>query len=238
MLSDKERKKIVGLFEGLRLSDINDGMDAVGLQDVGTMPGDIRPLWRDPENFSHRIYGFAHTVQFLPTNRRAGRMPLDEFKKWVGEWYVTLANAPLSGDIRDLDIIVLDGGEIPDCGFIGSYNSLEWMEAGAVGAVTNGGCRDTDEIIRQKVPVYSRHIRHGIRPGRVELGGINIPVNVGGVMVRPGDFIAADGDGVIVVPIDVAEEVAAYAREVQEADKKGRRGFFDQLGIPHDFTVS
>ena len=46
--------------------------------------------------------------------------------------------------------------------------------------MTNGGCRDTDALIKQKVPVYSRCIRHGIRPGRVEVGGLNIPVNVGG----------------------------------------------------------
>ena len=70
------------------------------------------------------------------------------------------------------------------------------------------------------------------------MGGINIPVNVGGVMVRPGDFVAADGDGVIVVPIEKVEEVAAYARQVQEGDKEGRRGFFDRLGMEPDFTVT
>ncbi|MHC4712602.1 MAG: RraA family protein, partial [Planctomycetota bacterium] len=229
MLSQEERERVIKLFEGLRVTDINDGMDAVGLQDVGIMPGDIRPLWRDLENFAHRIYGFAHTVQFLPTNRRSTKMPVEDFTKWVSDWYGKLANAPRRDEIRPHDVIVIDGGEIPDCGFIGSYNSLEWVNAGAVGAVTNGGCRDTDEIIRQRVPVYSRHIRHGIRPGRVEVGGINTPVNVGGVMVRPGDFVAADGDGVVVVPIGVVEDVAAYARRVQDADKKGRRGFFDKL---------
>jgi regulator of RNase E activity RraA len=212
-------------------------MDAVGLQDTGIMECDIRPLWRDVETFSHRIYGFAHTVRFLPTNRRAAKMTIDEFDRWKNNWYETLANAPVRKDIHPLDVIVIDGGEIPDCGFIGSYNSLEWMAAGAVGAVTNGGCRDTDEIIRQKVPVYSRFIRHGIRPGRVELGGTNENVNVGGVMVRPGDFIAADGDGVIVVPIEMVGEVAAYARSVQNQDKAGRRSFYDKLGLPRDFTV-
>ena len=237
MLTDNERQDVIGLFEGLRVTDICDGMDAVGLQDVGTMAGDIRPLWRDVESFTHRLCGFAHTVRFLPTNKRAGRMSVEEFDRWKNDWYSTLANAPRRDDIRRNDVIVLDGGEIPDCGFIGSYNSLEWIEAGAVGAVTNGGCRDTDEIIRQKVPVYSRFIRHGIRPGRVELGGINETVNCGGVMVRPDDLVVADGDGVIVVPIEVVREVASYARRVQDGDKSGRRSFYDKLGLPHDFTV-
>jgi len=120
-------------------------------------------------------------------------MPPDEFKKWLRHWHVNHSSAPPAEDIREFDVIVIDGGEIPDCGFIGSHNSLERMEAGAVGALTSGGCRDTDGIIRQKVPVYSRRIRHGIRPGRVELAGINIPVNAGGVTVRPGDFITAGG---------------------------------------------
>jgi len=237
MPSDEERRELIEAFEGLRVTDVNDGMDAAGLQDVGTLAPDIRPLWRDVEGFSHRIYGFAHTVQFLPTNRRAGKLGRDEFNEWVKNWYEQLADAPRPSQIRPYDVIVLDGGEIPDCGFIGSYNSLEWLEAGAVGAVTNGGCRDTDEIIRQKVPVYSRFIRHGIRPGRVELGAIDMPVNVGGVMIRPGDLIVADGDGVICVPIEVAREVADYARSVQEMDKEGRKSFFDKLGMDYDFTV-
>jgi len=176
-------------------------------------------------------------VRFLPTNRRASAMAVDDYDKWKSDWYEKFANAPRKQDIRQYDIIVIDGGEIPDCGFIGSQNTLEWVDAGAVGAVTNGGCRDTDEIIRERVPVYSRYIRRGIRPGRVELGGLNEIVNVGGVMVRPGDFIVADGDGVVVVPIDSAEKVVSYARRVQDADKAMRRSFYDKLGLPHDFTV-
>jgi len=54
MLSDDERKRIVRLFDGLRPTDVNDGTDVLGLKDAGTMPGDIRPLWRDLENFPHR----------------------------------------------------------------------------------------------------------------------------------------------------------------------------------------
>jgi regulator of RNase E activity RraA len=237
MLSDDKKAQLVKTAAGLRVTDICDGMDAVGLQDVGTMEVDIRPLWRDVEGFAHRIYGFAHTVRFLPTNKRAGTMSVDDFDRWKNDWYEKLANAPRRDQILQYDIIVIDGGEIPDCGFIGSHNTLEWVQAGAVGAVTNGGCRDTDEIIRQKVPVYSRYTRHGIRPGRVELDGLNENVNVGGAMVRAGDFVVADGDGVIVVPVEVAERVVSYARRVQDADKKTRRAFYDKLGMPPDFTV-
>ena len=66
--------------------------------------------------------------------------------------------------------------------------------------MTNGGARDTDELIKQRTPVYSRYISRTIRPGRVELDAVQVPVNVGGALVNPGDVVVADGDGVVVVP--------------------------------------
>jgi regulator of RNase E activity RraA len=78
--------------------------------------------------------------------------------------------------------------------------------------VTSGGLADTDEIIHHKVPAYFRRLARGIRPGRNELESVNRPVNIGGVLVRPGDVVLADGDGVIVVPREQAEEVATFAR--------------------------
>ncbi len=225
-------------FEGVRLTDVCDGMDAVGLQDVGLMDASIRPLWRDTENFAHRIVGFAHTVKFTPTSRRAPQFPTPaEFNQWKGDWYRQLAQGPIEKEIRPGDIIVIDAEGVGDCGYIGSCNSLSWLAAGALGAVTNGGCRDTDELIHQKTPVYSARIARGIRPGRLELESTMQPIVCGGVRVRPGDIVLADGDGVIVVPIEKAADVAAIAQEIQEGDKKGRRWYCSQMGIEPDWTM-
>ena len=92
------------------------------------------------------------------------------------------------GEIQKGDVIVIDGGEIGTVGFIGSNNGFSWIAAGAVGIVTNGGARDTDELIKQRVPVYSRRVTQSIRPGRLELDSTQIPVNIGGVLVRPKGF--------------------------------------------------
>ena len=104
--------------------------------------------------------------------------------------------------------------------------------------VTSGGARDTDEIMKQKVPLYFRGPGRGIRPRRNEVESVNRPVTVGGVLVRPGDVVVADGDGVAVVPREHAEAVARVAREVLESDKAGRRKLYERLGLPPDRTVA
>src|SRR5262245_39959754 len=62
--------RILKLYEGLRVADVSDGMDMAGLQDVGLMDPDIKPLWRDVEEFKHVISGLAVTVRYVPTNKR------------------------------------------------------------------------------------------------------------------------------------------------------------------------
>lgn len=232
-----ENQDLLALFEGLRVTDVCDGLDAIGLIDTCTMDWQIRPLWRDTDTFRHRIYGIAHTVRFVPTSRVVPRpMALAAYKTWKSRWYRELAPGPKE-EIHDGEIIVIDAAEVGDVGFIGSKNAQGWINAGANGVVTNGGCRDTDELIKQGVPVYSRRIARGIRPGRLEWDAENVPIACGGVRVYPGDVIVADGDGVILVPRGHAEEVARIAREIANDDKVSRRAKFKEAGLNDDFTV-
>lgn len=232
-----ETLDVLGLYEGLRVTDVCDGLDAVGLIDTCTMDWQIRPLWRDVEAFAHRIHGVAHTVRFVPTDRVVPRpMPLDEYKAWKSDWYRRLAPGPKE-PIQPGEIVVIDAAEVGDVGFIGSNNALGWVNQGACGVVTNGGCRDTDELIRQRVPVYSRRIARGIRPGRLEWDAENVPIACGGVRVFPGDVVVADGDGVIVVPWAHAQHVAEIAREIALGDKKSRRSKYERAGLEPDFTL-
>jgi 4-hydroxy-4-methyl-2-oxoglutarate aldolase len=236
-LSDAQRQALLERYRGLRVTDVCDGMDRCALQDVGLLDWEIRPLWRDTDAFRHRIYGFAHTVRFVPTGRRMPTGTPEEIDQAVSHWYRTYARGPLNEEIRAGDVIVIDAQGIPDTGYIGSNNALNWITRGAVGVVTNGGARDTDELIKQGVPVYCRKISRGIRPGRLELDATNVPVSVGGVYVRPGDVIVADGDGAICVPIERAEEVATWAWKVADGDKAGRRRLYEAAGMALDETV-
>jgi regulator of RNase E activity RraA len=229
--------RVLKAFDGLRVADVSDGMDMAGLQDVGLVDPEIHALWRDVEDFGHRITGIAVTVRYVPTNRRAPRMAADEFRRWEGEWYQKLSPEPFAPLLRPGSVIVIDAGEDNDTGSIGSNNILAWKTRGAVGVVTSGGARDTDEIVKQKVPLYLRRLGRGIRPGRNEVESVNRPITLGGVLVRPGDVVVADGDGVVVVPREQAEAVAGFARGILEADKKGRRELYRKLGMPEDRTV-
>lgn len=233
-----DRESILKMYEGLRVTDVNDGLDAVGLQNVNCMDRDIRPLWRDIEDFSHRICGFALTVRYLPTNTAIHAASIEEYLQIKEHWYGNIAhNGVWTPSIQKGDVIVMDCATMTDVGFIGSSNFFSWINKGAIGAVTNGGCRDTDEVIKQKLPVYNAYIGRGVKPGRIIYDAHNVPVNVGGVMVRPGDLIVADGDGVVVVPIEKVAEVAEVARKISDHDKSARRKHYEKAGLPLDFTV-
>ena len=234
----EEDRALLALFEGLRVADVTDGMDAMGLQNVGLMDPEVRPLWKDTQDYSHRFIGIAVTARYVPTQRpAAGKRPIEEYDKWSGEWYGSLSPEPFQDLIRPGTALVVDDAERADVGSIGSNNILAWKSRGMVGVVTNATARDTDEIATEKVPLYFRRPGRGIRPGRNEIESVNRPVVCGGVLVVPGDVIVADGDGVLVVPRAVAADVARYARRILEGDKKGRRGLYEKLGLPKDKSV-
>lgn len=236
-ISDED---LITLYEGLRVADVSDGMDMVGLPDVGLMHQSIEALWKNIDDFSHMFCGIAITARYIPTNKVVNTtMTKKEFQEWEGNWYTTISDEPYVPLIKQGSVIVLDVNGDGDTGSVGSYNSLDWYSRGARGIVSNGGIRDTDEIIKQKIPVYLDMMNRGrgIRPGRNELESVNKPVSIGNVLIRPGDVIVADGDGVIVVPREHAKMVAEYAHEILNKDKTGRRGLYEKLKKPMDNTV-
>ncbi len=235
----EDDKKILALFEGLRVADVSDGMDKAGLHSMGLMSVDIRPLWKDTTNYSHRFIGVAVTARYVPTQRPpAGKMAPQDFDRWEGQWYSRISSEPFVQLLREGSALVIEEAGEQDVGSIGSNNILSWKERGMVGLVTSNSARDTDEIIAQKIPLYFRQVGRGIRPGRNEIESVNRPVVCGGALVKPGDVIVADGDGVIVVPRAHAEEVARHAKQVIDKDKAARTKLYEKLGLPKDKSVN
>ena len=205
--SQEDNRRVLEMYKWLRVADVSDGMDVAGLQDVGLVDPEVRALWKDTENFTHRTVGIAVTARYVPTNRREPRMD----DKTIGHWYGTITSEAFMKVLHPGAMLVIDAAGDGESRSIGSSNILAWKKLGMVGLVTGGGLADTDEIIHHKVPVWYRRLARGIRPGRNELESVNRPVTLGGVLVRPGDVVVADGDGVVVVPRERAEEVAKAA---------------------------
>ncbi|GAB4335145.1 MAG: 4-carboxy-4-hydroxy-2-oxoadipate aldolase/oxaloacetate decarboxylase [Candidatus Abyssubacteria bacterium] len=231
VISNEERRELLEMFEGLRVSDVRDGMDWNMMHHYGSMSPDIRPLFRT------RVVGIARTARYTPYEGPMPKMTPEQYREWSEWYYEHICPYPWDEDIEQGDVMVIDQSNV-DCGLMGSFNSLAFFMLGVRGYVIEGGVRDTDELILQKTPVWSRFVSQKMVQARLRFHAKDIPVCVGGVTVHPGDVVVADGDGVIVVSRKLAPKVAKYARQELEADKQSRRRIYEQLGWEPDSTVT
>ncbi len=221
------------LYKYLRVVDVCDAMDGVGYFDIGLMSPDVRPLWP-----GMKFWGVAFTIRCVPANRPMWKLnTTEEIVNAHGIWFKEVGNVSYRDQIQPGHVIITDTGGSREVGFWGSANSLGVMAAGAVGIITDGYCRDTDEVILQKTPICARARGRTIIPGRIEVAEVQTRIGCGGVQVRPGDIVGCDGDGVVVVPQDIAEEVAVHARAILLADMRARRKLYERLGMTPDDTV-
>jgi len=228
--SRDENQALLALYETLRVADVRDGMDWMMMHSVGSMWPSIRPLART------RACGIARTCRYLPYDKPVPTMTPEKYTEWVGWYYGSVCTYPWMEEIEPGDFCVIDQSGL-NVGLMGSNNSLGGIKSGARGYVTNGGVRDTDEVILERIPFWSLLVSQAMVQGRLKFDAMNIPVSVGGVLVHPGDVVVADGDGVIVVPRNMARDVATYARQELKNDKAGRRRLYIDLGMPLDNTV-
>ncbi|TVY11228.1 RraA family protein [Paenibacillus cremeus] len=229
-MSQDEKQTLLELYKDLRVADVRDGMDWNMMHHYGTVHHEIRPLYRT------RAVGIAQTSRYIPYQQDIPKMSPDEYTEWVKWYYATLTSNPGMKATEPGDFVVVDQSGV-DVGILGSNNSLAYYAKGAVGFITNGGVRDTDELILQKVPVWSKFISQKMNQGRIQFDANDVPVNIGGVVVHSGDVVVADGDGVIVVPRQMALEVGKYAHQELKADKAGRRRIYEAMGRELDPTV-
>lgn len=190
-------------FSEVAVASVADAVDKVTGK-RGYMDASIKPRINDK-----RVVGPAATVLEAAT---------DEFLP--PQHALDLIDEAPRGSVI---VISIAGGE-PDVAVWGGL-----MTAGAVanehaGAILDGGVRDLAEIRRDyDFPVYARDVSPGTTLGRYKTVAAQVPVEVGGVVVHPGDIIVADIDGVVVVPKEKAEEILAMAREIDERELEQAR---------------
>jgi regulator of RNase E activity RraA len=209
----------------------------MGLQDIYEMSVDMKPLFP-----GIRFCGIAHTEEYDYDDHRIPYMSYEEFDSTQ---YVPIYEGGHSslrqpyiknyeGNPGEVYVIAAKGSR---AGILGSANVLGYMAKGVIGFVIDGTMRDSGEAIMQKTPVFST-VRSYTHPnGRIRIKNDNQPVVCAGVLVRPGDVIIADDDGVIVVPQDKADEIAVRAYRIQQKDRRDRRVLYERLGFEYDTTV-
>ncbi|REE75449.1 regulator of RNase E activity RraA [Rhodococcus wratislaviensis] len=127
---------------------------------------------------------------------------------------------------RPGDVIVIDAFGETETSIWGGLMTGLAKNAGVVGAVIDGSCRDTDEARFLDFPVTAKasgpRQAHTAVSGRREPLQINVPISCGGVLVHPGDLIVADEIGVAVVPRADMAEVYARAQEIARNEERMR----------------
>ncbi len=168
-----------------------------------------------------RLVGPAYTMRYIPAREDFDHLGVFEDRSHPQRKGVE--ECPLGA------VLVIDSRNNPKAASAGGILVTRLFKRGVAGIVTDGGFRDSGEIAKLPFPAY--HVQPSaptnlIRHHAVDL---NVPIGCGDVPVYPGDIVVGDDDGVVVVPRDIAEEVANEAFEqtvfedfVQEQVEAGR----------------
>jgi 4-hydroxy-4-methyl-2-oxoglutarate aldolase len=133
--------------------------------------------------------------------------------------------------IRPGDVVIVALSAENTDGLFGELLATSYRAQGARGLVIEAGCRDVAELHAMSFPVWSRAIS---AKGTVKatVGSVNITVVCGGALIHPGDVVAADDDGIVVIPRAAASQVAdAAATREQKEDANRKRLAAGELGL-------
>lgn len=130
---------------------------------------------------------------------------------------------------RPGDVLVVAAGGRTDLACFGAATAEHMRARGIAGIVVDGAVRDAAELRRLGFPTYAKAItaRNYDYPVNLAHGAVNVPVDIDGHQVAPGDLIAADDDGVLIIPCAQVPGLAARVAQatiVEEAKWVGRLG--------------
>ncbi|MCK9356506.1 MAG: hypothetical protein M0R22_05105 [Dehalococcoidia bacterium] len=189
-------REIVEGFRAIPTATISDVLDSMRLS--GIVNG-FRCLIPDV-----RIAGYAFTVKSIAGER-------DTY---------TAADFPIGQVIAKMerdDIFTVDlGGR--EVSHAGGLAGTAMKARGVAGMVIDGGCRDLDHNLSIGFPAYARYFCATGARSRVKILAINVPIEVAGIRVCPGDIVVADITAIAVVPADVAQKVLDECRRREELE--------------------
>ena len=132
---------------------------------------------------------------------------------------------------RPGDLLVVTTTSPSSDGFAGELITTSLAARGVSGLVTTTGVRDVAAITAARFPVWSRFVS-AQGTGKVIAGAVNTPVSIAGTVIRPGDAVVADDDGVVCVAREEAAQVAADGRRRAQREDEARDAFLrGELGL-------
>ena len=155
-----------------------------------------------------KLVGTARTLRFVP-----GREDL--FARHGGGYN---AQKRAFDTVGEGEVIVIEARGEAGSGTFGDILALRAHARGAAGIVTDGGVRDHAAVAAVGIPVYSAGAHPAVL-GRLHVPwDVDVAVACGGTTVEPGDVVVGDGDGVVVIPPALVEEVVDAALAQEEED--------------------
>lgn len=165
-----------------------------------TFLGGLQPLRADL-----RMVGYAFTLRYVPA-----REDLDMQVHYDNATNVQrLAVEAMSPD----DVLVIDARGDTRAASFGHIIATRIAQRGAAGLVTDGGLRDTPRFRSLNLPTYIKAAHATTSSVLHHPADMNVPIGCGGVLVMPGDVVVGDAEGVVIIPRDLADEVARAAHE-------------------------
>jgi len=163
---------------------------------------DVRPLNPSRPN----MVGEAFTLRYIPA--REDLNPITVFQDRAHPQRKAVEECPPGS------VFVIDSRKDARAASAGSILVTRLMKRGVAGVVTDGGFRDSPEIAQLPFPAYHHRPSAPTNLTLHQALDINVPIGCGDVPVWPGDVVVGDGEGVIVIPAAIADEVAAEAVEM------------------------
>jgi regulator of RNase E activity RraA len=178
---------------------------------------DVHPL--SPETGT--MVGEAFTLRYIPA--REDLNPITVFQDRSHPQRKGIEDCPPGA------VFVIDSRKDARAASAGAILVTRLMKRGVAGIVTDGGFRDAPEIARLAIPAYHHRPSAPTNITLHQAVDVNVPIGCGDAPVFPGDVVVGDGEGVVVIPAHLADEIAAEAFEmtafedfVTEEVNKGR----------------
>jgi regulator of RNase E activity RraA len=158
-----------------------------------------------------RLVGEAFTVAYIPLREDLAEPAVLARPDYAPR--LAIEQAPPGS------VLVIDGRGEADIGVVGDILAARLKSRGVAGLVTDAGLRDMDAVAALRWPVYAAGA--AAPPSIAGLAGADLqrPIGCGGVAVFPGDVVVGDGDGVVVIPKDMAESVARDGVEQERLER-------------------